>query len=110
MARENVEELGPFGRASGVGHVAGDENKVERPGGVLGLEARHHLLHPLIAAGPAPPALDAKAIALAHDMDVGQMRDPPDRPSEGAASNASRSSGWSMLASAKPQTSEAAAR
>ena len=34
--------------------------------------------HALVAARPAPPALDAKAITLADDMDVGQMRHPPD--------------------------------
>ena len=78
MASEDVEELGPFGRAPGVGHVPGDEDKVEGPGGVLGLEASHHPLHALVAARPAPPALDAKAITLADDMDVGQMRHSPD--------------------------------
>ena len=78
MAGENIEEFGPFGRASGVGHVAGDQDQVQRPGGVLGLEAGHDPSHALVAARPAPPALDAKAIALADDMDVGKMRHPPD--------------------------------
>ena len=78
MAGENVEELGPFGRAPGVGHVPGDEDEVQRPGGVLGLEASHDPPHALVAARPAPPALDPEAIALADDMDVRQMRDAPD--------------------------------
>ena len=34
-------------------------------------------LQPLIAARAGPPALDAKAVALADDMDVGEMHDPP---------------------------------
>ncbi len=78
MAGENVEELGPFGRAPGVGHVPGDENEVQRPGGVLGLKASHDPPHPLVAARAAPPALDPEAITLADDMDVGEMRDAPD--------------------------------
>ena len=78
MAGEDVEELGPFGRAPGVGHVPGDEDEVERPGGVLGLEASHDPPQPLVAARAAPPALDPEAVALADDMDVGEMRDPPD--------------------------------
>ncbi len=78
MAGENVEEFGPFARAPGVGHVPGDENEVERPGGVLGLKPSHDPSQALVAARPAPPALDAKAIALADDMDVGEMRDAPD--------------------------------
>ena len=83
MARNDVEEFGPFGRSSGVGHVAGDEHKIERPGRVLGLQPRHGLLQPLVAARPAPTALDAKPIALAHDMDVGEMRDAPDPTARG---------------------------
>ena len=78
IAGENVEELGPFGRAPGVGHVPGDKNEVQRPGGVLGLEPSHDPSQALVAARAAPPALDPKAIALADDMDVGEMRDAPD--------------------------------
>ena len=78
MAGENVEEFGPFARAPGVGHVPGDEDEVQRPGGVLGLEASHDPPHALVAARPAPPALDPEAITLADDMDVGEMRDAPD--------------------------------
>ena len=78
MAGENVEELGPFSRTPCIGHVAGDEDKVERLGGVLGLETSHDLPDAIVAARAAPPALDPKAITLADDMDVGQMRDAPD--------------------------------
>ena len=56
MAGENVEELGPFARAPGVGHVPGDENEVERPGGVLGLETSHDLrLTRSLPRGPPRP-------------------------------------------------------
>ena len=44
------------------------------------LEAGHHPPRPFVAARSAPPALDAEAIALADDMDVGEMRHPPDPP------------------------------
>src|ERR1700727_977768 len=78
MAGEDVEEFGPFARAPGVGHIPGDKDKVQRPGGVLGLKAAHDPSHALVAARPAPPALDPEAITLADDMDVGEMRDAPD--------------------------------
>ena len=78
MTAKNVEEFGPFARAAGVGHVPGDEDKVQRPGGVLGLEPSHDPPHARVAARAAPPALDPEAITLADDMDVGQMRDAPD--------------------------------
>src|ERR1700677_3495247 len=78
MARENVEEFGPFAGAAGVGHVPGDENEIQRPSAVLGLEPSHDPSHALIAARAAPPALDPEAITLTDDMDVGEMRDAPD--------------------------------
>src|SRR3984885_7585671 len=78
MAGENVEKFGPFARAPGVGHVPGDEDKVKRTSGVLGLEPSHDPPHARIAARPAPPALDPEAVKLADDMDVRQMRDAPD--------------------------------
>ena len=62
----------------GVGHVPGDEDEVQRSGGVLGLKASHDPSHARVAARAAPPALDSKAITLADDMDVGEMRDAPD--------------------------------
>ena len=83
MARDDVEKFGPFGRASGVGHVASDEHKIERPNRVFGFEPRHDLFQALVAARAGPSALDAKAIALADDMDVGEMRDAPDAAARG---------------------------
>src|ERR1700729_1278850 len=78
MAGEDVEKFGPFARAPGVGHVPGDEDKVQRTGGVLGLEPGHDPPHARVAARAAPPALDPETITLADDMDVGEMRDAPD--------------------------------
>ena len=83
MRRQNVEEFGPFGRAPGVGHVPGDEDEVQRAGGVRGLESAHDPFEALVAARAAPSALDAKAVALADDMDVGEMSDPPDAAADG---------------------------
>ena len=38
---------------------------------------------PPVAARPGAPALDAKAVALADDMNVGKMRDAPDAVAQG---------------------------
>ena len=77
MRGERVDEFGPFARNPGVGHVAGDEDGVERVLGVNRLELRQQPLKPLIAARARPPALDAAAIAVAHHVDIGEMHDPP---------------------------------
>ena len=49
------QELGPFGRAPGVGHVSGDEDKIERPGGVLSLEANKTRRTRSLPRGPPRP-------------------------------------------------------
>ena len=41
-------------------------------------EPLHRAHEPLVAARAGAPALDAKAVALADDMHVGEMRDAPD--------------------------------
>ena len=75
-----------------------------------GREASHDTIEAFVAARTASSALDAKAVSLADDVKVRKMSDAPGRPPGGAASKAARSNGWSMLASAKPQTSAAIAR
>ena len=50
MALERGQELGPFRRPAGIGHVAGDEHQVERPLGVDGIEPGQQPLQPGIAA------------------------------------------------------------
>ena len=74
----DVEKLGPFGGDARVRHVAADEDEVERLRCVQGRQAIHRLDQAIVAARPGAPALDAETVALADDMDVGQMRDAPD--------------------------------
>ena len=64
-------------RAARIGHVAGDEDDVERPLRVDVVQPRQHPAQPLVAARTGPPALDAKAVALADDVEVRQVRDAP---------------------------------
>jgi hypothetical protein len=61
-----------------VGHVAADEDEVERLRRVQGRQPIHGADKAVVPARPRAPALDAEAVALADDMDVGQMHDPPD--------------------------------
>jgi hypothetical protein len=77
MRRHRIEELGPFGGAAGVGHVPGDQDEIERGLGVQDLKLVQHPLQSVIAARARSSALDAKAVALADDMDVRQMHDAP---------------------------------
>ena len=77
MRVDNIEELGPFRRRPGVGHVPGDEDEIERPLGVNFGETLKSRSQPPVAAGPGAAALDAKTVALADDVDVREMRDPP---------------------------------
>ena len=77
MARQRVEELGPFGRPAGIGHVAGDQDEVERVLRMDLAEPIENLGEPLIAAWAGTAALDPEAVALADDMDVGEMGDAP---------------------------------
>ena len=70
MLCRELEELGPFGRAPGIGDVAADEDEVERLCRMDFVELRQHAPEPLIAARSAAAAFDAKAEALADHMDV----------------------------------------
>src|SRR5215472_6814988 len=79
MRGGEVQELGPFPRSSGVGHIAADEHEVERPEGVDGRKTGHDLLEALIAARAGSPAFDPETVALTDDMDVGEMGHSPDR-------------------------------
>ena len=81
--RDDVEELRPFRRTPGVGHVAGDEHEVERAAAWMAAMRAMTAVEPLIAARAAAPALDPEAVALADDMDVGEMRDAPDAAAGG---------------------------
>ena len=69
MRRDGVEKFGPFGRSSRIGHVACNQDRIERVLGVESRELRQHLSQPFVAARSRSPALDAKAIALADDME-----------------------------------------
>src|SRR5689334_17803581 len=51
MPRKIVEELGPFGGNSRIGHVAGEEDAIERLTHMGRLELSEQPLEPLIAAG-----------------------------------------------------------
>ena len=77
MLRQSVEDLGPFGRQAGVGHVAGDQDGVERLLGVDRFELIEQAPQPVIAARARPAAFQAKAVALADHVDVGEMNDAP---------------------------------
>ena len=78
MRADDVEKLGPFGRCSRIRHVAADEDEVKRLFGVQGGKPGKSLFEPIVAARTAAPALDAKPVAFADDMNIGEMRDPPD--------------------------------
>ena len=71
-----IEELRPFGCDTGVGHVATDQHDIQRPLLMNGFEALEDTGETIIAA---PPAFDAKSVALAHQMNVGKVRDAPGR-------------------------------
>ena len=75
---DDVEKLGPFGGDARIRHVAADEDEVERLRCVQGRQSVHRFDQAIVSARSGAPALDAEAIALADDMDVGQMRDTPD--------------------------------
>ena len=77
MALQRIEELGPFGRAAGIGHVTGDQHGIERLPGMDRRQPLQHQAEPVIAARTGAPALDAEAVTLADDMDVGEMRHAP---------------------------------
>jgi len=78
MCRDHVEEFRPLGRTACVRHVPCDEDEVQRPGGVQGVELGQGPLQPDVAARADPPALDAKAVAFADNVDVRKMGNPPD--------------------------------
>ena len=79
MPRKIVEELGPFGGNSRIGHVAGEEDAIERLTHMGRLELSEQPLEPLIAARAEPPALQSEAVTLTDPMDIGQMCDAPAR-------------------------------
>ena len=77
MHRQRIQELGPFGGAACVGHVPGDEDRIQRVRRVERLELREQPLEPCVAARTRSSALDAKPVTLADDVEIGQMRHPP---------------------------------
>ena len=78
MGRDNVEEFRPLGGTARVRHVSSDEDEIQGPDGVQGVKAGHDTFQPDVAARAGPPALHAKAVAFADNMDVGKMSHPPD--------------------------------
>ena len=105
-----VEELGPFGRAPGVGHIPSDET---RSSGLAACPASRLAITRSAARcrAPRPARSRCESRSVRRQYGCRQMHDATNasRP-RAAASKAMRSSGWSTVASAKPQTSEAAAR
>ena len=76
--RQQCRRILPIRPSAGIRHVAGDQNEIERVGGMDGGEARHNAQSkPIIAAGAGAAAFDAKSVALADHVDIGQMRDAP---------------------------------
>jgi hypothetical protein len=70
MQLHRVEELRPFGCDSGVGHVACDQDDIERVRFVDRFDAVEDTREAVIAARTAAPAFDAESVALADQMDV----------------------------------------
>ena len=50
-----VEEFGPLGRTSGIGHIARDEDRIQRIFGVKGSELRQRFLSRSLPRGPDRP-------------------------------------------------------
>ncbi len=62
-----------------VGHVAADENEIERLGDIDRFEAGHDAHDAAVTAWPAPPTFDAESVMLTHHVEIGKMRDAPRR-------------------------------
>ena len=108
---ERIEQLGPFGGRARVGQVARDHDRVERLAPVQLVETLQRLDERLVAARPGASAAESKAVALADDVDVREVRDAPRAHELARASGTSASSrGCGIVASASPHTSAATAR
>src|SRR5215468_5079697 len=70
MPCQDVQEFPPFGRETGIGQIAADEQDVERVSAMDGLEARHEALHSIVAARPTTSALDAKTVSFTDNVEV----------------------------------------
>ena len=70
MRSTRIEKLRPFGCDAGVGHVAGDQDEIQRPRSVNCVDAVQDARETVIAARPAAAAFDPESIALADQMDV----------------------------------------
>ena len=77
MPRQSREKFGPFGRTAGISDVTGDEDVIERFFLVNSSDFIEQLRESAVAGWAGPSALDPKAILLANDMNVGQMRNAP---------------------------------
>ena len=77
MAGDGVKKFRPLGGASGVGHVAGDQNCVEWLIGVERIEFPQDGLKTRIAARTGPAALDPETIALADEVNIREVGDAP---------------------------------
>ena len=77
MPRHRVHEIDPLARAAGIGHVAGDQDHVERLAGVEQIQFGEQPPQAFVAARPRPPAFDPEAVAFAHAVHVRQVRDAP---------------------------------
>ena len=71
VGRDHVEELGPFARDPGIGHIAADEDDVDRGLGVDLIELGENPFEAEIAARPQTPALEPEAIVGRDDVHVG---------------------------------------
>ena len=70
MQLHRIEELRPFGCDSGVGHVAGDQDEIQRACFMNRLDAFQDTRETVIAARPAAAAFDPESITFADQMDV----------------------------------------
>ena len=75
-----VEELRPLARETGVGHVAGNQNEVQRILRVNPSEFGKRAAEPSVALRSGPSAFDPEAVALADNVDVREVCDAPGRP------------------------------
>src|SRR6201999_653744 len=72
VQRYRVEEFRPFGGTAGVGHVAANENKIERAIVMDRLDAVHDARNAIVAAWAGAAALNPKSVVLADHMNVGE--------------------------------------
>ena len=110
IGRQGVQKFRPLRGTARIRHVAGDENRVDGIIRVDAIQQREQPLQAIISTRTRSTALDPKAIAFAHDMNIRQVGDPPRPVRVRTRGKSTKSRSRGMVASAKAQTSEATAR